>query len=80
MNSLTGLDMVVRKSYNAKFIFRGGNIMKYNKAKKIKVGNNVMIKDDDSTFLITGIRRYETLIVFESDGGEFDHKDVDCVI
>lgn len=54
--------------------------MKYNEAKKIKVGNNVMIKNDDSTFLITGIRRYETLIVFESDGGEFDHKNVDCVI
>lgn len=31
-------------------------------------------------FVITGIRKYDTLIVFESNGGEFDHKDIDSVI
>lgn len=54
--------------------------MKYKLAEKIKIGDSVMIKNDDSTFIVTGIRKYDTLIVFESDGGEFDHKDIDSVI
>ena len=55
-------------------------IVKYKLAEKIKIGDSVMIKNDDSTFIVTGIRKYDTLIVFESDGGEFDHKDIDSVI
>lgn len=54
--------------------------MKYKLAEKIKIGDSVMIKNDDSAFVITGIRKYDTLIVFESDGGEFDHKDIDSII
>ena len=54
--------------------------MKYKDAEKIKVGDLVTIKKDDSTFKITGIRKYEAVIIFESDGGEFYHKDVEDVM
>lgn len=54
--------------------------MKYKDAEKIKVGDLVTIKKDDSNFKITGIRKYEAVIIFESDGGEFYHKDVEYVL
>ena len=51
--------------------------MTYKEAEKISVGDQVILKKEVETLTVTGIRKYEAYIVFESDGGEFIHKDID---
>lgn len=41
------------------------------------MGDQVILKKEVETLTVTGIRKYEAYIVFESDGGEFIHKDID---
>lgn len=54
--------------------------MKYKEAEKIKVGDIVMVRNDNSTYVITGIRKCETMIMYETDGGELNHKNITDIL
>ena len=54
--------------------------MRREDAENLRVGDVVMVRNDASTYLITGIRNYETMIIFETDGGEIYHKSITDVL